>query len=260
MIPAAHFLKQRAHWTERPAHYEALLLEPICVESNQNLTSGGCYVRWEQDHWLTKRFYVAGMQWFIANTQIGQGPLVNLRLDVQALVNEGGVWNDPAVPAAYWGKEFGRPQVLEAWGKHPISFSSAAKVLLCCELAVAAMLKQRDTVGGLTSAGQIYSRMGIVPAVWNIIGFGKEYVEEARALDNNFEGNLFRNAQLVRVDLIKQLAPLKGDGGTVTRDTADKIREHAPTVRVNVLGEVRAWPGSHIGAGIACDAEEVDVG
>lgn len=259
MTAVAEQLKAGRPIADRPDHYEQLLLEPIADGEGGRVNAFGSYAGWEADHWSSKRFYVAGLSWLQNASRLNQGQITEFREKANSAIQHGDIWRNDSEPAVTWDREFGKPQLHQAFAGKPISFANAAKIILACELALEELLRSGrapERLAFVQSAGEIYRHMAIVPAVYNIDNFCEPYIKQAESTSERFYSALMEQAKLRGTAVIHDLAA----GGTVTHATAKNIRDHAPEVPAYPLGRVRAKPGRHLGKGSASIHEEIDFG
>lgn len=243
--------------TERPENYEDLLLIPLADKDTEVKNPGVCYPGWENHHWLERRFFLAGMGRFRIECGLPFTKFDAYRTAAHDKILKDKIWHGPNAGPERWADVFGRPKLEGAWARHPVSFETAAKTLLACELAAEAQIEKTGTgPGGIKSAGEIYGRLGIFPAVWNIVGWGPEYIEEAEREVPTFYRDLRDAVGLEEIHVIHDLKTKH----TVSRALAEAVGKSAWPGRKYPLGKVRASPGTHAGTGVASHNEALDLG
>jgi hypothetical protein len=261
MSAVLKLLTERRSRKTRPVHYEELLLEPVIDSPGASLTRFGSYVGWDKDHSVARRFYVAGIHWFLSETRINQITLYQYRGEAHKRILQATNWASMPDPSNHWNNALGKPQIAHACKNEPMPFAKAAQVLVACEVALEALFANpRDgqkIPGGFKSAQEIYGYMGIFPACWNIDDFGEAYVEEVRShlIDPYL---VLREATGLRsIDAFVDLT----EGATVSRELATTIHRVA-TERFSAsklpLGPVRGKPGKFLGKGPATMKEQVE--
>ena len=245
---------------KRPVQYEDLLETPIA--DDPTAPNAKCYVGWGVDHWGWKnqRFYIRGFRWFQTISGLEPQKISGHRGKVAKFVKKNTEWLDQSARPSLWDDEPARQQFNAAANMRPMLFHKAALIIVTCEIAFATLLKKSGkAVSGITAAEQTYSRLRIVPAVWNIDGFNKDYIEaQEKALPGSLL-DLARSAGHVNRGIVEDLA----GGYNVTWPIAHKIKQEITTndrYRVKV-GDVRARPGKNrIGQKGASTSENLDFG
>lgn len=273
------FLKlQPRQFDSRPTHYTEFLLHPIADDP----TKATWYPDWEHDHGDARRFFVGGMQWFLrrsgfkarelepfAKAAVAEVKKLPTMENVKEMPNSGDHWN-----------ALSRNQIKAARDKEPMFIQKCILLIIACELATAAALeafaqkKGADATlvlrgkaldkAGVTSATMIYSKMAVVPAVWNINDFYRTYEELAKlgpaALSDVTSGAGQRSVRILEGLGCFDQKP-KGVGRTVTYTTARKVRAAVKELYSTVwVGGIRATPGQRHGRGKAMAEEVIDIG
>lgn len=244
---------------KRPDHYEDLLETPIA--DDPTAPNAKCYDGWGVDHWDRKniKFYIRGFRWFQTISGLDPQKISEHKDEAAKFVKENTKWPDQSARPGLWDDEPARQQFNAAARTRPMLFHKAALIIVTCEIVCATLLKSGRAVSGITAAEQIYSRLRIVPAVWNIDGFNKDYIKAQEEASPGSLLNLASSAGHDNADIVEDLA----GGYNVTWPIAHKIKQEITRndrYRVKV-GDVRARPGrNRIGQKGASTSENLDFG
>lgn len=239
---------------KRPVHHEELLYHPI----NDDFNTADCYPDWENDHAGEKRFFVGGLLWFLRETNLTTTDIGAVAgPNVPGAIADRTEWYKMPFSNTRWQQRVARKQVNKAQKVKAYQFHKAAGIIMACELALEDQLERGAKFDNLKSPEDIYTRMTIVPACWNIDGFGLDAFKQVEDSDTDAVNALLdRTAQPMKA--LKELA----NGHTVTRETAylahsELVNNSSFEVRI---GRLRSHPGtSFLGKGEASVAERVAI-
>lgn len=247
----------------RPANYRDLLLHPIHEDPSLGYADG-----WEKRHAVFRRFYVGGIDWFENNAGLNANQVAehrNTALERFKELNQKRAINWRSIPGLqadkqrYWDG-LARQQFNAAYGLSPMYLSKALLVMLTCEIAVEAALRQGKLPNIMApfirSPEDIYQRMAILPACWNVNRF--------RRLHGLLEKDpqaLMELASACGQDEVEFLDEL-AKGSTVTFATASAIRKYCLDHQIDLGGDpkVREASGKYLGKSDASKSERVDCG
>lgn len=177
-MPLNQLLQQRQTRTARPEDYRDLLLEPIT-------NAGQPMENWAQVHNDAARFRTIRMGWFQQATGMTNKWLGRYLEEARIFILNNTSWHKMPDRLGHWKTNPAPGQLTNALRGKPMIFAKAAQVIVTCELALKAQMAtpraEFRIPEGFTSPEEIYGRMSIFAAVWNIRGFGADYVQAAES-------------------------------------------------------------------------------
>jgi hypothetical protein len=218
--------------------------DPATAEENARRPSQLHYRGWRVHHRSARRFYVGGFDWFCEMAGTDEVKyLSGLVRAARAAMNEKG--------NAQWLTQFREiddalaPQQFALAKKtQPMFFHKAFGVLVTCEIALREKQAEGRADAALESPLQVYSRMRVISACWNIDMMNSNCLSR---LESASPGAIDEVAAKVGQD--PQVLWDMGEGHTVTYQTATAIKkvldeDYGKYVRVGV---VRPRPGKDLG-------------
>lgn len=241
---------------KRPEFYADLLLHPVATDPTDG---SGCYDDWEFDHGSMQRFYVGGMRWYFRQTGLNANVLAGFRRDALRQVKKRTDWGSMPNSNQMWKQDIARPQFNVAARGDPLFFQKAAIILMACELALEEALEEGEEVKDIKKPEDIYQKMSIIPACWNVNDFNIGFYEKLRKAEPDVPGKLQNAAAQESASVFEHLS----NGNTVTFETAKAVKAEidgncGPDFNV---GNVRAKPGvKRLGKQKASEFETIDRG
>lgn len=240
---------------KRPSSYDELLFNP--VSDNPEASQAECYQDWEFDHGSHSRFYVGGFRWFLRQTGWSANQISEFARAAVETVNQETNWHEMPESGELWSQPVARVRFNSVKNGEPQRFAKAAMVVMACELAVADALNNGREFKEIESPEDIYGKMTIIPACWNIDDFNQKTLAQIDQTPGAMEAIKAETGQR-NSKVFEQLA----SGNAVTWETANKLKKFLERSEMEHLkvGEVRARPGRMLGRKKASDEEEVDKG
>lgn len=241
--------------SERPTEYTGLLLH--AVSNGWDDDGAQSYVNWEFDHGDKQRFYVGGLLWFFRETGMNANLLSGYRKKAIKAVADRTNWAKMPNSNQFWKQDIARPQYNVATRGDPLYFQKAAIVIMSCEVAVEDALNEGVSCDEIEIPEDIYKKMSIIPACWNINDFNIEFY--SRLIDSNgdVKDRLVESSNQESSTVIENLAK----GNTVTYNTALSIKNEIDSSTGFKVGKVRATPGGRkLGRLRASEFEKIDRG
>lgn len=249
-------LNEQSRPAKRPTGHEGLLFLPVNDDADVNQP---CYQYWERDHADKKRFYVGGFAWFLSNIGMSASEFAS-RYKTNAVreIPERSDWHKMPFSNGLWGQEIARKQINAAAKGRPLQFHKAATIIMACELAIEEAIQDGGGFDNLSSGEEVYQRMSIIPAVWNVDDLEKEIFDELFRSGVNVMPNLEAKTGQYKKEVFEDFL----SGCSTTYQTAEGFRQVlTEVIEDRPVGRVRAKPGSrHLGRSQASEREEFDKG
>lgn len=218
------------------------------------------YPGWETDSAGQPRFYVRGITWGLRACRTHNvSDFRDHFPDGVKIVLDETDWSDQLTAQAQdkktydsgWKEVPAYNQALRGVHRRlPVVFFKAVQLLAIFEAKI------RSSGNESVDPLEVYHRMHIEPATFNVDRFNVERLAELRALDKGFDGKILAHCEQIEPDLLDDVAR----GQTVTRGTAEKICDYVNnhTEIEDEVGPVRFTPGrKKLGKGRASDNEVV---
>lgn len=257
-----NIIKSQGRSSGRPDHIEKLFFHAITDDPE---SSSVFYEDWDFEHAGSQRFFVGGLRWFFRRTGLNAESLHSYSDEASKLIRNHTSWTDIASVRgsdAQWDN-VARQQFNRANAQKSLFLQKAANVIVSCELCAQDLLdngKLKETAkADITSGGDIYKRMSIIPACWNVNDFNSSFLEEVEEHDPALLKKIARASGEGSTDILNDLAA----GNTVTHQTAAAIEAEVTNGLPDQfsVGGTRARPGKKkLGLKRAAASERVSCG
>lgn len=255
-------IKSQKRSSGRPDQIEKLFFHAI---TDNPESSSDFYDDWDFDHAGSQRFFVGGLRWFFRRTGMNAESLHNYSKDASALIRNDTSWTDMASVRGsdiHWDN-VARQQFNRANGQKSLYLQKAANVIVSCELCAQDLIDRgtlkESAKADIASGGDIYKRMSIIPACWNVNDFNSDFLAEVEAHDSTLLKKIARASGEGSLAILKDLA----GGSTVTHQTAAAIEAEVTNglPKQFTVSGTRARPGKKkLGLKKASSSEHVSCG
>ena len=238
----------RNHLDGRPTTYEQLLLEPISD------VPGGAesYPDWEFEHGQSLRFYVGGFRWFQRATgTYDLSKITSYAASAIKTVDKETNWRTMPESRSDWA-ECSLNQFRAARSIKAQHFAKAALVIVACEKFLADMLSSDEPPSGVT-INDIYKNMSVVPAVWRINDFDKDFLSGMLKADPSSHDIVAANAKQSK-EILEQMSK----AATVSSSTVLSVKESVDKIKGIKSGIITAKPVKGKTRNAATEAIEIN--